>query len=509
MGPGGAGGGAELRLTRRLVPAAALPVIVAVAACGWGARRGPAVAMKAPLAVTAGHRGLSPRQGARLKGAYRFTKNGWIYVHLQGTPEDVGFQHGYLLAPEIADAFKAIRLEDVHNSHRHWAFFRAAAHKILWPKIYPEYQAELAGIVAGLHARGVKLDLDDIVALNAFSELPDYYVPWYDAHHKKQASAGGGSPGSSSFDHCSAFVATGSYTKNHDIVIAHNNWTSYLEGERWRIIFDIAPEHGYRILMDGFPGVITSDDDFGINSDGIMMTETTISDFHGWDSNGIPEFARSREALQYATSIPDYVKLINKGNNGGYANDWLLGDRKTGEIGRFEEGLKHTRLWTTKDGYFVGSNFPSDPQVTADETTFNVHDMSNSANARHLRWDELMKQYKGKIDTRLAETFEGDHYDAYEKKVDPDERTLCGHIDRDPRGTHPYEAFGAVQSKVTDSELAAHMSLIAHLGHPGGENFSVKPFLKAHPQYEWEKSILGDMPAYSWTTFKAGERGGR
>ena len=135
-----------MRLTTKLVPAAALPVIVAVAAFAWGARRGPAVAMKAPLAVTAGHRGLSPRQGARLKGAYRFTKNGWIYVHLQGTPEDVGFQHGYLLAPEIADAFKAIRLEDVHNSHRQWAFFRAAAHKILWPKIYPEYQAELAGI---------------------------------------------------------------------------------------------------------------------------------------------------------------------------------------------------------------------------------------------------------------------------------------------------------------------------------------------------------------------------
>ncbi len=23
-------------------------------------------------------------------------------------------------------------------------------------------------------------------------------------------------------------------------------------------------------------------------------------------------------------------------NNGGYANDWLIGDRKTGEVARFE-----------------------------------------------------------------------------------------------------------------------------------------------------------------------------
>ena len=42
---------------------------------------------------------------------------------------------------------------------------------MLWPKIDPEYQAELQGIVEGLRARQVKLDLYDVVALNAFMEL--------------------------------------------------------------------------------------------------------------------------------------------------------------------------------------------------------------------------------------------------------------------------------------------------------------------------------------------------
>ena len=70
-----------------------------------------------------------------------------------------------------------------------------------------------------------------------------------------------------------------------------------MNGERWRIIFDIQPTHGYRILMDGFPGVIASDDDFGINSDGLMVTETTITQFEGWDPNGKPEFMRARKAL--------------------------------------------------------------------------------------------------------------------------------------------------------------------------------------------------------------------
>ena len=38
---------------------------------------------------------------ARLKPAYRFQRNHWVYVH-RGSPADIGYQHGYLLAPEIA-----------------------------------------------------------------------------------------------------------------------------------------------------------------------------------------------------------------------------------------------------------------------------------------------------------------------------------------------------------------------------------------------------------------------
>ena len=83
--------------------------------------------------------------------------------------------------------------------------------------------------------------------------------------------------------------------------MAHNNWTSYLSGERWRIVFDIAPEHGYRILMDGFPGVITSDDDFGVNADGLMVTETTITQFKGWDPNG----SRNSSVRAKPCNMPD------------------------------------------------------------------------------------------------------------------------------------------------------------------------------------------------------------
>lgn len=441
----------------------------------------------------------------RLAKAYRFERGGWIYVHLEGAPHDVGYQHGYLLAPEIADAFAAVSLEMTHETGRDWNFFRRAAREMLWPKIDQEYQAELQGIVDGLQARKVKLDLDDIVALNAFMELPDYYVPWLNEQTKAAAQ-----PLKTGSDHCSSFVATGSYTKDHQIVMAHNNWTSYLQGARWKIVFDIVPQNGYSMLMDGFPGVIVSDDDFGVNSDGLMVTETTITDFHGWDVNGKPEFARARKAMQYAGSIDDYVKIMLDGNNGGYANDWLLADRKTGEIARFELGLKHSKVWRTTDGYFVGSNFASDPEVLKDETTFDPANLAASANARHVRWDELMAANMGKIDVSLAESFLSDHYDTYTKKTGANRRTLCGHGDVATPGdpgfaVHPYNPTGAVQGKVMDSHMAETMSFVARIGHPCGTDFKSAPFLEQHPDYQWQTPSLTDMDAGPWTQYHAGE----
>jgi hypothetical protein len=441
----------------------------------------------------------------RLAKSYRFERGGWIYLHLEGSPEQIGYQHGYLLAPEIEDAIRSVQLSDTHSTQRDWNFFRKTAREILWPHIETEYRQELQGIADGLKAHGSKFDLFDVVALNAFEEVPDYYVPWL---NKKEAVVN--APRLVSPGNCSAFIATGSYTKDGKIVIAHNNWTSYLHGERWVVMYDIVPQRGNRMLMDGFPGVITSDDDFGLNSSGIMITETTITQFKGFDPDGIPEFVRSRKALQYANSINDYVKIIKEGNNGGYANDWLIGDRKTNEIAYLELGLKHTPLWRSKDGYFISSNFARDPQVIKDETDFDPKDASSTPNARHVRWEELMKENKGKIDVHMAEMFLSDHFDSYEQKEDADERTLCGHADVSSRGIevwdwNPFYPGGAVQGKASSSDMADRMELVARAGHPCGEDFHAKEFLEHHPEYAWQAPLLHDMKAGPWTDFKSGD----
>jgi hypothetical protein len=444
---------------------------------------------------------VSRDSDARLRKATRAgERNGWIQVHLEGKPAEIGYQHGYLLSAEIEENFRAVSTELVHEEKHEWAYFRKAAELVFWPHVEQEYREEIAGIAEGLKARGSKLDVWDLVALNAWLEIP-YYDKWQDKATGTHSNSAG--PG----DHCSAFVATGNYTRDGRVVIAHNNWTSYSSGEHWNIVFDIAPEHGSRIIMDGAPGLIHSGDDFGINAAGILITETTISGFTGFDPGGVPEFVRARKAMQYADSIDDFARIMKDGNNGGYANNWLVADRKTNEVASLELGLKNAVLQRTKDGFFVGSNFPNDPKLVKEETDFDTKDMSRSENARHSRWLTLMDQNRGKIDIAAAQHFLADHYDTFAKQTDSNERTLCGHIEASPRGMGtwqpPYAPAGAVQNKTADAASAEKMTMMAALGHACGRNFKAADHLAKHPEFAWEKGIVGDMPARPWTKFTA------
>ncbi len=442
---------------------------------------------------------MEPHADARLKGAFRKPqKNGWTFVHLQGSPGQIGFQHGTLLAREIEDAQQVIALELKHDTGKDWQYFRDAAKNDFWPKVDPEYRDELAGIADGVRSRDGNLDVWDIVAMNTWLEVSNY-VKWREKTTAPPAP-----------EHCSAFVATGSYTKDGRPVIGHNAWTGYLDGARWLIVFDIVPARGNHIIMDGFPGLIHSGDDFGINSAGMMITETTISGFAGWDPNGVPEFERARKAMQYSASIDDFARLMKEGNNGGYANNWLVADRKTGEIASLELGLKNVNLWRTTDGYFAGANFPVDPKLLAEETDFPANDPSNSDNARRARWQQLMTEHRGRIDVAAGERFLADHHDTYSGKVEPDERTLCAHIDLSDRGIKPWQpehgAAGAVQNKVADAAMAEQMSFVAAAGHACGISFKAAEHLRKYPALAWQKPLLRDMDAHPWTRFAASAR---
>jgi len=459
-------------------------------------RRSATLFALAASLVVAGAAAPATAGDPRLGRAVRGERSGWITVRLEGTPAEIGYQHGKLLAPEIADLLAVTKLSLTHDAKHDWAFYRKAAETVFWPGVDDEYRREMQGIADGAAAGGVAIDLWDVVALNASIEV-GYYTAVLDKSERSAAP-----------DKCSAFVATGRYTRDGRPVVAHNNWSGYLEGSRWNVIFDLRPASGHRILMDGMPGLIHSGDDFGMSSAGIVITETTITAFKGFDPKGVPEFVRARKAMQYASSIDDFDRIMREGNNGGYANAWLVADVNTGEIARLELGLRNVTLERTKDGYFAGANFPVSPRLASEETTFKLDDPSLSANARRVRADEMLKANLGKVDVAFAKRYLSDHYDAYERKENaPSERSLCGHVDLSPRGMGDWFAAwgpaGTVQSKVADAAMARRMALEAAMGHPCGTDYRAAPHLAQHADFAWAKPLMRDLVASPWTLFEA------
>ena len=432
------------------------------------------VSLTMPTALFAA---LLMRGDPRLAAVKRVDKDGWIAVTLSGTPREIGYGHGATLAPEIDDAIKAIGYAEKRTTGRSWKWFRDTAKTLYWDKIGPELQEEMQGIAEGAASKGVKIDVWDVLAENAHIELEGYYLPWTMGQASDKEA-------------CSAMVATGSMTTDGKPVMAHNMWWDYLVGERFRVMLDLRPDKGQRIVMDALPGFVHSGTDFAINGAGLMVTETTISGFAGYDPKGIPEFARMRRATQTATTMDEWVATMKRGNNGGYANTWLLADANTGEIGRLQLGLKVVKYDKKKDGAFVGSNFPQDPEMIAQEVPggWDASPRTNTCEQRRARWGTLLSENKGRVDAERAKGFLADVFDENLGRVAASDGTLCGIW---PDGTG-----GAVNSKVCTGAMALKMSLWGRVGVSDG---TPRKLAKTGNPY------LKDIPSQPWTRFEFAE----
>ena len=450
---------------------------------------------------------LTDEQQAIMKDASREDINGWHFIHVSGSPYNCGFQHGYLLADEFADALRTYKAMTPEFFGVDFDFFVESAVNLHKDKI-PDYQMqELQGMADGFTAGGCPTTLDQIIGWNAWMELTDYWWPTEAAKYVSQPQPPKGPTGS----HCSAFVATGSATKDGRVVIAHESFDDFWSGQNFNVIEEITPEEGNRILMQTVPGYLASMMDYYVTSAGLGITETTIAGFVGYDPDGIPEYVRARDAAQFATTIDEFVERINDGNNGGYANIWLVADANTNEIARYEQGLKYQQLERTKDGYLFGCNASNDPRIRNLECVDNgYNDPRQQTGARRQRFLQLLPELHGEIDVEAAKAILADTFDPYLGYDNPSSRTICSHYDvdpqyyaDDPKGVWniPFYPAGSVDGKAADSSDILGMRMWARFGRADGVEFDADKFLKQHPLWDWQRGYLKSRPSQPWTHF--------
>jgi hypothetical protein len=473
-------------------------------------------------------KGLSPREKELMTGAYLIgpeKADGWFYLHIEGEPYQRGFQHGFLLGKELRKYIDTNSYEVKFDTGNDFSFFVQAAERMWLDRVDDEFLAEVQGIADGATCAGYPVTLAEVLAWNGFEELTDYWWPL-----AFSSSSQNFIPRKNS-QHCSGFIASGDVTADGKTLMAHETWDTYLNGTAQKLILDIKPAKGNRILMQSCIGHIDSSSDFFITRNGIMGTETTIGGgFQGYNENGAPEFFRVRKAMQYAESIDHWIFIMGDQNNGGVANSWLLGNCHSTEIVRFELGLKFSSVERKNSGAFFGENVPTDPGIRNQECsdTQLYYDIRDSG-ARRVRWIQLMGDldnpnkkakpkpgiYK-KVDVETAKKMLGDHFDVYIQQQNgygPDDKrcsdhpcghTICSHLDLDPAnpmnhaGQPPFYPWGSVDGKVVSTDLAKDMKFWARRGHPCGMSFNAAEFLEKHPQYNWLEGYLEDMPGQEW-----------
>ncbi len=450
-----------------------------------------------------------------IRNGIRCDLNGWTYVSISGTPLERGLQYGRLIKEDMKEVHRILDFLIYTDYGVKWDFFIDAARKYFSPKIqegYPEFYEEMVGF-----AQGADMSIDEVVAWNNYFTLTESWwanMPEEEALLVKGSLASGSSSGvkegGGQKERCSAFIAVGDWTKDGKIVVAHNNFSNFVDGQLARYVVDIKPTKGNRILMMGFPGWIWSGTDFFVTSAGIIGTETTIGGFLPYENN-IPISCRIREAMQYGNNLDDYERILLEGNSGDYANSWLFGDTNKNEIMRIELGLRFHNTERTKNGFFIGFNAPYDPRIRNLEcANTGIDDLRRHQGARKVRLGQLMDANKGTIDVEVAKAIISDHYDTYLNKENPCSRTCCSHYEldareymSDPSRPKPFQPRGALDGNVCDTTMAKSMQLCLRWGNSCGIPFYKNKFCDENPVWDFLRDYLHDRPQQPWTVFSA------
>ena len=405
---------------------------------------------------------VDPATVQRYGPAYRYPRAGWIVIHIEGKPYDRGYQHGRLLAHEIADYIDTLAgKRSAKAPGDAWRANRMAANAIFLRKFDPEYLEEMKGIADGAAAAGAKfdgraVDFLDVVTVNAEIEL-DFLDSALDATaHGLESRVFREPPDQvrtpTPPEHCSAFAATGPATADGKIVIGHITMFGQYFVRHFNVWLDIKPEKGHRVLMQTYPGGIQSGMDYYLNDAGLVVAETTIKQTK-FDIRGETLASRIRRALQYSETIDQAVEALKKGNNGLYTNEWLLADTKTNEIAMFELGTAKSKLWRSSQdewvggtkGFYWGCNNAKDLDVRL-ETVASVEgrpaNMVYRPSDRDRTWIRLYEKHKGKIGPEFG-------FEAFT--------------------TPPLSAFASLDAKFTTSAMAGALKTWALFGPPLGK----------------------------------------
>jgi predicted choloylglycine hydrolase len=230
----------------------------------------------------------------------------WLLCVMEGTHEEMGFQHGRLLARHIRgivhERYMAITLKGRGYDSKYLNEQSARMEKH-FPE---EYVREIKGVVKGLEAAGVNDVPYEALRLGICAAELQHHAP-------------GSPPG------CTNFAVFGQWTEDRRLLHGRNlDWNIRGRAQEDAVILVWRPEGGIPFMMVGWAGCIGSVS--GMNAKGITAGEmTSTSPDETFD--GLPLFLTTRRVLEKAGTLEEAVKIM-KTSPPTLGWNYVIGDGK-------------------------------------------------------------------------------------------------------------------------------------------------------------------------------------
>ncbi len=246
---------------------------------------------------------------------------------MEGTHEEMGFQHGRLLARHVRHVIKGGYLVKTLWD-RGYTLEYAMAQSERMEKHFPtEYVTEMKALVEGLKAAGV----DDVT----YEEVRMGVTSSEILHYGPDAPPG-----------CSNFAAWGKWTPDGRLIHARNlDWNVSADAQDDAAILIWRPKDGIPFMMLGWAGGIGSVS--GMNAQGITIGEMTSTSPDA-TFDGLPLFLIMRRILEKARTLDAAVAIMQAGPRTTGWN-FIIGDGKIPDARALEVDAKVCEVYAPMD----------------------------------------------------------------------------------------------------------------------------------------------------------------
>jgi isopenicillin-N N-acyltransferase-like protein len=321
-------------------------------------------------------------------------------LKFEGSPHDLGFQHGKQLSRVINHTIVPFVDKDMKEKGISSQQIQKIVTKYqeIIQDSFPEVVMETRGL-----AEGAGIHFEKAMLILLLWEVRDTV--------------------SHSFPECSSFVACGDATVDGSPIATQNtDWPKHMQEKNIGYTFHFKPKGKYSFIGRGLAGNLGRSSVIGFNEKGLCFVGSGVRQMQG-AGFGFPPLISTRLGLENCATVDEFLDLLRGIPRWSHAGENVDVVDMEGNVARVSYTTKRIMTVQTKDHFMVSTNhFPNMEIRHYGPRDKNAYP---SSYARYERIVELLEMNCGEVDVEKAKRIMSDH--KYGNEPPEGAKSVCRH----------------------------------------------------------------------------------